>query len=76
MTHLPELIEDLALILGAAGIFTLIFKKLKQPLVLGYILAGLLVGPNLDIFPTVGDQKSIQVWRYLPVVLPGPGIQF
>lgn len=68
MTHLPELIEDLALILGAAGIFTLIFKKLKQPLVLGYILAGLLVGPNLDIFPTVGDQKSIQVWAEIGVI--------
>ena len=43
MAHLPNLIIDLALILGAAAIITLVFKWLKQPLVLGYIIAGFLV---------------------------------
>lgn len=42
MSHLPDLISDLALILISAGIITLLFKWLKQPLVLGYIVAGLL----------------------------------
>ena len=46
MSHLPALIQDLALILAIAGVTTLLFKKLKQPVVLGYILAGLLVGPK------------------------------
>jgi len=68
MAHLPTLIKDLALILGAAGVFTLIFKKIRQPLVLGYILAGLLVGPNLDFFPTVGDPESIKVWAEIGVI--------
>ena len=51
MLHLPRLISDLTLILGAAAIVTLLFKKLKQPIVLGYIISGLLVGPNFKIIP-------------------------
>jgi CPA2 family monovalent cation:H+ antiporter-2 len=47
MTELPALIEDLALILMVAGVVTLVFKKLKQPLVLGYIVAGFLVSPHM-----------------------------
>ena len=43
MSELPELVQDLALILVVAGFVTLLFKKLKQPLVLGYIVAGFLV---------------------------------
>lgn len=62
MTHLPVLIKDLALILGAAGIITIFFKKLKQPVVLGYIIAGLLVGPNFKLFPTIGDVEGIKIW--------------
>ena len=66
--HLPDLIADLGLILAAAGITTLIFKKIKQPLVLGYILAGLLVGPHLDFFPSVTDTKSINIWGEIGVI--------
>lgn len=66
--HLPFLISDLALILGAAAITTLIFKKLKQPLVLGYIIAGLLVGPQVDFIPTVNDQASIKTWAEIGVI--------
>ena len=62
MIQLPVLIADLGLILAAAGIITLLFKKIKQPLVLGYILAGLFVGPYIEFIPTVSDSKSITIW--------------
>ena len=47
MSHLPTLISDLALILVCAGLMTLLFKKLKQPLVLGYVVAGFLASPHI-----------------------------
>lgn len=59
---------DLGLILGAAGITTLIFKKLKQPLVLGYIIAGLLVGPHFNLFPTIIEIENINVWAEIGVI--------
>ena len=60
MAHLPHLITDLALILGAAAISTLIFKWLKQPLVLGYIIAGFIVGPYFQFTPTVVDKENVE----------------
>lgn len=68
MAHVPQLIVDLSLILTMAGIITLIFKKLKQPVVLGYILAGLLVGPNFHLFPTITDIKTIEIWAEIGVI--------
>lgn len=68
MSHLPSLVTDLALILISAGIITLIFKWLKQPLVLGYIVAGFLAGPYVDIFPTVVDTNSISTWAEIGVI--------
>jgi CPA2 family monovalent cation:H+ antiporter-2 len=68
MSHLPVLIIDLALILAAAGVTTLLFKKIKQPLVLGYILAGLLVGPHIKFIPTVTDNESIHIWAEIGVI--------
>lgn len=68
MLHLPVLITDLGLILAAAGITTLLFKKIKQPLVLGYILAGLLVGPHINFIPTVTDNESIHIWAEIGVI--------
>lgn len=68
MSHLPTLITDLALILISAGVITLIFKWLKQPLVLGYIVAGLLAGPYINIFPTVVDIESVNIWAEIGVV--------
>ncbi|MGN7206035.1 cation:proton antiporter domain-containing protein [Pedobacter sp. SAFR-022] len=68
MSHLPVLIIDLALILAAAGVTTLLFKKIKQPLVLGYILAGLLVGPHVKFLPTVTDNESIHIWAEIGVI--------
>ncbi len=68
MPHLPALMTDLALILIAAGVITLVFKWLKQPLVLGYIVAGILAGPYIHIFPTVVDTESIHTWGEIGVV--------
>lgn len=68
MSHIPSLIIDLALILVSAGIFTLIFKRIKQPLVLGYIVAGILAGPYVDYLPTVVDKADIDIWAEIGVV--------
>ncbi|MCS3800961.1 cation:proton antiporter [Niastella sp. OAS944] len=68
MGHLPDLISDLALILGAAAISTLIFKRLKQPLVLGYIIAGFLVGPYFNFIPTVVDKENIETLAEIGVI--------
>lgn len=68
MVHLPDLITDLALILGCAGAVTLLFKWIKQPVVLGYILVGLLVGPNLEHFPSIADTDSIKSWADIGVI--------
>lgn len=68
MTHVPTLIKDLALILGAAGVTTLLFRQLKQPIVLGYIVAGLLVGPHVHLFPTVVELDSIKTWAEIGVI--------
>ncbi len=68
MLHLPDLIIDLALILGAAAVVTLIFKKLKQPIVLGYIIAGFFVGPNFHLFPTIVEFDGIRTWADIGVI--------
>ena len=68
MAELPPLIEDLALILVVAGIVTIIFKKLKQPLVLGYIMAGFLVSPHMPYTASVADMSSIHLWADIGVM--------
>lgn len=68
MTHLPPLIIDLALLLGAAAVVTLLFKWLKQPAVLGYIIAGLMVGPHFHLFPSVTDEANIEIWAEIGVI--------
>ncbi|MBR1389373.1 MAG: cation:proton antiporter [Prevotella sp.] len=68
MGHLPALIEDLALILVVAGIVTLVFKKLKQPLVLGYVVAGFLVSPHMPYTASVADSANIQLWADIGVM--------
>ncbi len=69
MIHLPPLITDLGLILGAAAVITLLFKKLKQPLVLGYLIAGFLVGPHFKMFPTIVEIESVNVWAEIGVIV-------
>ena len=68
MAELPDLINDLALILVSAGIVTIIFKKLKQPLVLGYIVAGFLVSPHMPYTASVVDMDSIHLWADIGVM--------
>ena len=68
MDNLAPLIADLALILICAGIMTLVFKKLKQPLVLGYIVAGFIASPHFTLTPSVIDTASIHVWSEIGVI--------
>lgn len=78
MTHLPSIITDLAFLLIVAGIVTIIFKWLKQPVVLGYIVAGLLTGPYSNFFPTIGDGENMKVWGEIGVIflLFAMGLEF
>ena len=78
MENLPALFYDLALILVTAGITTVIFKWLKQPVVLGYIIAGFLIGPNFEWFPVVNDHTSVETWSEIGMVfmLFGIGLEF
>lgn len=68
MAELPTMIQDLALILVVAGIVTLVFKKLKQPLVLGYIVAGFLVSPHMPYTASVVDMEDIHLWADIGVM--------
>jgi CPA2 family monovalent cation:H+ antiporter-2 len=66
--HLPQFIVDLALILGVAGATTLLCRFLKLPVVLGYVLSGIVVGPYLPTFSTVSDQESVKMWAEIGVI--------
>lgn len=68
MNEIPYLVKDLALILMVAGIVTIIFKKLKQPLVLGYIVAGFLVSPHMPYTMSVIDESDIKTWADIGVI--------
>lgn len=68
MQEIPALVQDLALILVVAGIVTLVFKKLKQPLVLGYIVAGFIISPHMPITMSVVDKADIHTWADIGVM--------
>ena len=68
MSQLEPLMSDLALILICAGVMTLLFKSLKQPIVLGYIVAGFLASPNMPYMPSVTDMHGIHLWSDIGVV--------
>lgn len=68
MSELAPLISDLALILILAGLITLLFKKLKQPLVLGYIVAGFMASPHFSFTPSVIDTANIHTWSEIGVI--------
>ena len=78
MSEIAPLISDLAVILIAAGIITLIFKWLKQPVVLGYIVAGIIAGPTVPYIPTVSDPANIKIWADIGVIflLFAMGLEF
>ena len=68
MSQLEPLIADLALILICAGAMTLLFKGLKQPIVLGYIVAGFLASPNMPYMPSVHDMHGVHLWSEIGVI--------
>lgn len=68
MSELEPLIADLALILICAGAMTLLFKRLKQPVVLGYIVAGFIASPNMPYMPSVNDMEGIHLWSEIGVI--------
>ncbi len=76
--HLDSLVADLALILVVAGIVTVIFRKINQPCVLGYVFAGFLISPNFSLIPTVVDQGDINVWAEIGIIflMFGLGLDF
>ena len=78
MQHLPQLMVDLALLLAVAAIATVVCRRLKQPLVLGYVVAGFLVSPAIGWFPAVSDTESITTWSEIGVVflMFGLGLEF
>lgn len=73
-----RLVADLALILTSAGVVTILFKLLKQPLVLGYLVVGFLVGPHLHLFPTVKDAADVEAWSEIGIIFMmfGLGLEF
>ena len=67
--NIEGLIGDLALILVLGAISTIVFRKLKQPIVLGYIVAGFLVGPHFDYFPTIHNEENIEFWAQIGIIV-------
>lgn len=66
---LPDMITDLAVMLLTAGFVTILFKKINQPLILGYILAGFLISPYFPMFFNVEDMTSIDLWSEIGVII-------
>ncbi|WP_413578688.1 cation:proton antiporter [Bdellovibrio sp. HCB290] len=78
MIHLPPLIYDLGIILVVGALVTLLFKKLRQPVVLGYLVAGFLVSQHFPYLPTIQDKASVHTWAEIGVIflLFGLGLEF
>ncbi len=72
------MIIDLAVILAAAAVSTILFSRFKQPIVLGYLIAGFAVGPHFPLFPTVVDTEGVKLWAEIGVIflLFGLGLEF
>lgn len=73
-----NIVRDLAVILISAGVFTIISKALKQPLVIGYILAGFLIGPNISFFPGISSEATVHQWSEIGIIflMFGLGLEF
>ena len=67
--EVPQLIIDLAIMLTTAAVVTITFKKLRIPTILGYILAGFLIGPNFPLFLDVSSAESIEMWSEIGVII-------
>ncbi|MBQ9309430.1 MAG: cation:proton antiporter [Bacteroidales bacterium] len=73
-----NLVRDLAVILISAGVFTIISKALKQPLILGYIIAGFLIGPNVPFFLNISSAEAVHQWSEIGLIFMmfGLGLEF
>ena len=73
-----NLVRDLAVILISAGLFTIISRALKQPLVIGYIIAGFLIGPHVDFYVGISDAESVEEWSEIGIIFMmfGLGLEF
>ena len=67
--NIESLITDLALILVLGAIATVLFKKLKQPVVLGYIVAGFLASPHFSLLPSVAGEVNIEFWAQIGIII-------
>ena len=78
MSEEMNLVRDLAVILISAGVFTIISRALKQPLVLGYIIAGVLIGPNVDFFFGISSNEAVHEWSEIGLIFMmfGLGLEF
>ncbi|MFI5390938.1 MAG: cation:proton antiporter, partial [Bacteriovoracales bacterium] len=78
VTHLFPWIQDLAIILGLAGFISLIFKKINQPIILGYLIAGVIVGPYTPPFELIIDELGVKIWAELGIIflMFGLGLEF
>ena len=78
MSEELNLVRDLAIILVSAGAFTIISKALKQPLILGYIIAGFLVGPHISWFPGITSEETVHQWSEIGIIflMFGLGLEF
>ena len=78
MSEELNLVKDLAVILISAGAFTIISKALKQPLILGYIVAGFLIGPHVSFFPGISSAETVEQWSEIGIIflMFGLGLEF
>jgi CPA2 family monovalent cation:H+ antiporter-2 len=68
MHQAHEFLRNLALVLGLAAVTTVVFQRLRQPVVFGYLLAGMIVGPHIPI-PLVADPETVQTLSEVGVIL-------
>lgn len=73
-----NLVRDLAVILISAGAVTILSRIFKQPLILGYIIAGFLVGPHITFFPSITNEESVKQWSEIGIIflMFGLGLEF
>jgi CPA2 family monovalent cation:H+ antiporter-2 len=66
--HHVNFLQDLAIVMIVAGIVTVVFRQLRQPVVLGYILAGVIIGPHTPPFPLIADKQTIETLSELGII--------
>jgi len=77
MTEEVNFVRDLAVILIAAGVFTIICRALKQPTILGYIIAGFIIGPHMGVFG-ISSMETVELWSDIGIIflMFGLGLEF